>query len=767
MKTTEKRMTRCALYAVWTLTATALTGCSEELSQMFSSQPKVEVVPSFVPMEGVSTRAADGLDVSSTGFSCVYAAAAGAAASPNSKAKIMIDDGASSYTAYTYRVTGSSALTVEGDAPTFPPAVNEVHVYGWYPYTASSSFTIQSNQSSTRDYCLSDLMLANSASCTRDGSSVTPAALAFRHVMSKVKLVLTPGTGVTITDVALKNVRPTVAIDASSVSALTLGAVSGSAGDVTLLSSGSITSASAAADKTLTGVFPAQTISSSFITVTAQIGGTPSTITYSFGEGSKTFVSGKEYTVNIAVNATLTGSPTVSLADWTSAAGTVNIGSGGGGGDAPTLSPSSLTLTYGGASGTITPTFAGATTFSGNSSNTGIATVSGTSTLTVVPVAAGSCTIQVFPTNASTGFSSAACNVTVNKAAQTVTLSGTNLTINSLSGTNTFTVTRLGDGMISAVSNNANAVVTNINQNTGVVTVRGDAAGSATITVTVAEGTNHLAYSGAAKTVTVNTVYMQINPLWWVAQYNMAQNKSSFVSSHSTSSQYVFSFSDAQGETIANYHQPNFSEQISIIPYDNSKDTGPGSNIFSWTETLASPREFVEKACNVGGEDVASTTSIWGKNADRDYYAIRFIGTIYCSAWHYKWVASPCHGLLIESYLLSDVSSLAEAKTKMATAGFTSGTFSGELGTGSPNLTPESSTATTNFFVQRFLPACGSKSGSSGTADNSPTALGYYWSSTADGGSKGFFWGFVNNGKLLEYSYIQSDGQSVRLFRDH
>ena len=38
MKTTEKRMTRCALYAVWALTATALTGCSEELSQMFSEK---------------------------------------------------------------------------------------------------------------------------------------------------------------------------------------------------------------------------------------------------------------------------------------------------------------------------------------------------------------------------------------------------------------------------------------------------------------------------------------------------------------------------------------------------------------------------------------------------------------------------------------------------------------------------------------------------------------------------------------------------------
>ncbi len=401
-------MTRCALYAMWALTATALTGCSEELSQMFSETTRVEVVPSFVPMEGVSTRAADGLDVSSTGFSCVYAAAAGAAASPNSKAKIMIDDGASSYTAYTYRVTGSSALTVEGVAPTFPPAVNEVHVYGWYPYTASSSFTIQSNQSSTRDYCLSDLMLANSASCTRDGNSVTPAALAFRHVMSKVKLVLTPGTGVTITDVALKNVKPTVAIDASSVSALTLGAVSGSAGDVTLLSSGSITSASAAAAKTLTGVFPAQTISGSFITVTAEIGGTPSTITYSFDAGSKTFASGKEYTANIAVDATQTGSPTMSLDAWAGSEGTVNIGAGG----PVTLSSYTLDLTYGGSNGTITAS-AGGSSYSAASVDPSVATVSVSgSTITVTPVSAGSTQVIVVGTQGGV-INSSICTVTV------------------------------------------------------------------------------------------------------------------------------------------------------------------------------------------------------------------------------------------------------------------------------------------------------------------------------------------------------------------
>ena len=288
-------------------------------------------------------------------------------------------------------------------------------------------------------------------------------------------------------------------------------------------------------------------------------------------------------------------------------------------------------------------------------------------------------------------------------------------------------------------------------------------ASTTNVTITATSNSN----PAVSDSIVINVVLsMANNPLWWVAQYNLAQNKTSFVASHSTVSQYVFNFSDAQLANVPSYHLPDFSEQVSVIPFDESKSTGTGSNIFEFTGTLASPTEFVEKGCTVGGISVASSTSIWGKKADKDYYAIRFIGTPYCSAWHYIWLTSPCNGLLIESYLLSDVSSLAEAKTKMASAGFTTTTFSGGLGTGSPNLTPESSAATTKFFVQRFLPVCGYKLGSSDTADQFVGLIGHYWSSTADGGSNGYSWGINSDGHLFENSIIPN-GHSVRLFRDH
>lgn len=413
MKTIDKRIKRGIVFSMWTLVAVAMAGCAEDLAQAFQSKTKVEITPTFVPMEGTKTRAADGLDVSGTGFSCLYAASATTTTSPNSLARVKIDDGTSSYTAYSYQVTGSAALSVVGDAPTFPAAVDAVNVYGWYPQTAANSFSIQADQSTTTGYCLSDLMLANKVQCTRDASSVTPAALAFRHVMSKVKIVLTIGTGVTVSEVKLKNVKPTVAIDETTVTALAVGEASGSAGDVTLLSGGSLTSSSTAAQRTLCGVFPAQTISSSFITVKGSFGGAESTITYSFEAGSKAFVSAKEYTVNISVNSTQTGSPTVSLGDWTGAEGTVNIG-GGGGGDAPTLSPTSLTLTFGDAASSVTASTVG-TAWTALSANTSVATVSGTGPISVTPAGVGSTTVYVWPTaGVSSGFSTASLPVTVN-----------------------------------------------------------------------------------------------------------------------------------------------------------------------------------------------------------------------------------------------------------------------------------------------------------------------------------------------------------------
>ena len=324
----NKKIMRGFVVSMWALMAAAFVGCAKDVSEpsIKGEQAQVEVIPTFHnSTKGGTTRAVDGLDINSTGFSCLYDATASDAQSPDSKAKVMVDDGSSNYIPYAYRVTGSSVLTVEGDAPTFPSDVDAVNVYGWYPYTDDHSFTIQADQRTTTGYCLSDLMFANKVQCTRDANGVTPAPLAFRHAMSKVKIVLNPTAHVTVTDVKLMNVKPTVTIDDTDKGNLEVGAAEGEAGDVILLSGGSITSASAAADKTLAAVFPAQTIDAAFIQITAEIGGSPSTITYDFSGNAKTFEKGNEYTADITVSATETDDPTIDISDWENQEGFVYI----------------------------------------------------------------------------------------------------------------------------------------------------------------------------------------------------------------------------------------------------------------------------------------------------------------------------------------------------------------------------------------------------------------------------------------------------------
>lgn len=92
----------------------------------------------------------------------------------------------------------------------------------------------------------------------------------------------------------------------------------------------------------------------------------------------------------------------------------------------------------------------------------------------------------------------------ISKAAGSLSLSTNSLTIDANSTTGSFTVTRAGDGAISASSNNTGIATVSVSGTTVTVTKVGQ--GSATITVSVAEGTIHTA--PASKTCTVTTSFI-------------------------------------------------------------------------------------------------------------------------------------------------------------------------------------------------------------------------------------------------------------------
>ena len=94
---------------------------------------------------------------------------------------------------------------------------------------------------------------------------------------------------------------------------------------------------------------------------------------------------------------------------------------------------------------------------------------------------------------------------TIQKAAGSVSLSVSSLSLTQSSPTGTITVTRAGNGTITAVSSDTAVATVSVSGN--IVTVTGVATGNTTITVNVAAGTNHTA---ASKTCTVDAQLLPV-----------------------------------------------------------------------------------------------------------------------------------------------------------------------------------------------------------------------------------------------------------------
>lgn len=97
-------------------------------------------------------------------------------------------------------------------------------------------------------------------------------------------------------------------------------------------------------------------------------------------------------------------------------------------------------------------------------------------------------------------------NWTIGKAAGSLSLSKTSITLNSSTKSTTFTVTRAGDGAISAVSSDTSVATVSVSGTTVTVNSVNDKTGTATITVSVAAGTNHTAPSN--KTCAVSCEFL-------------------------------------------------------------------------------------------------------------------------------------------------------------------------------------------------------------------------------------------------------------------
>lgn len=93
----------------------------------------------------------------------------------------------------------------------------------------------------------------------------------------------------------------------------------------------------------------------------------------------------------------------------------------------------------------------------------------------------------------------------IDKAAGSLSLSPTSMTLNATTQSGAITVSKAGNGTVTAVSSNTNVATVTVNGNIITVNSVGQASGTSTITVSVAEGTNHLA--PANKTCAVSAVF--------------------------------------------------------------------------------------------------------------------------------------------------------------------------------------------------------------------------------------------------------------------
>ncbi len=93
---------------------------------------------------------------------------------------------------------------------------------------------------------------------------------------------------------------------------------------------------------------------------------------------------------------------------------------------------------------------------------------------------------------------------TIGKAAGSLSINKTSITLNNSTKSTTITVTRAGDGAITATSSNTSVATVSVSGTTVTVNSVNDTSGTATITVKVAAGTNHTAPANKTCSVTAS-----------------------------------------------------------------------------------------------------------------------------------------------------------------------------------------------------------------------------------------------------------------------
>jgi len=251
----------------------------------------------------------------------------------NSAVALCVDNGSGTYSSFKYGVTANSTtLTAPATPPYFPIGGATIHAYARYPYVSSigwngTTFSVNADQSTDANYCMSDLMLTDGLTQTRTLNTSTgiswnntSVTLPFKHKLTKISMSIVIPNDITVTKVELLNVNRTVNLTSSTSNNVVTNNVG-----TTLTNSGAVTvysNSTGAKNTTLNvaAIITPQTVSNSnFIRITESGG---NTITYKLA--SKQFKSGYAYTVKVTLTKTQLGQ-TFNIPAWAEQSLTVNI----------------------------------------------------------------------------------------------------------------------------------------------------------------------------------------------------------------------------------------------------------------------------------------------------------------------------------------------------------------------------------------------------------------------------------------------------------
>ena len=254
------------------LVALLLTGCTETEE---SSKDRKDI-PVSLSSYVLSTRAAQNLNVGHL--------------TDGENVAVRITHDATT-TLYTYQTDGSGNMTdVSATKAYYPADGSTVDIAACYPATAGTTFSVAADQQSDANYKASDLLFASVSSQTLQTTAVP---LMFSHKMSKLMVNATAGGSVgNITGVEILNVKRSVTFNQTTGAT----ALTGSASTITMSNSGA-------------ALLPPQTIDGNLLVVHTDKGDA----TYSVS--NKVFEAGKAYTITLVVTRQAVGDVNM-ISDW-------------------------------------------------------------------------------------------------------------------------------------------------------------------------------------------------------------------------------------------------------------------------------------------------------------------------------------------------------------------------------------------------------------------------------------------------------------------